>query len=94
MELGMHPSNGVQNPSSPDIWSLDSGVSTSNFRKPASQSKQSGVHGIDLIFVGKLYMFYIDPLRVVETVLQVGNDPHHLRPSLIMCKNKKNGVRI
>lgn len=66
MELGMHPSNGVQNPSSPDIWSLYSGVSTSNFRKLASQSKQTQVHGIDLIFVSKPCMFYIDPLLVLK----------------------------
>lgn len=78
MELGLHPSNGVQNPSSPDIWSLDSGVSTSSFRKPTSQSKQTRVHGIDLIYVGKPCIFHTDPLFVVETALQVRTDPHRL----------------
>lgn len=59
MELDMHPSNGIQNRSSPDIWSLGSGVSTSSFRKPVSQYKQKLAHCIDLLSLQETLLCFI-----------------------------------
>lgn len=92
MELDMHPSNGIQNRSSPDIWSLGSGVSTSSFRKPISQSKQKLAHCIDLCHYRKpCYVLYWSTM--ILTALWVGNDLHHLQPSS-MCRSGKNVLRV